>query len=122
MIDAPANTAILKPKAVRWFYLLFALALCCIAGGYTAQVRAIMPHFFRLERDNAEKDLARCVDAIGREAHHLEQFCADWAVWDDAYQFAQDKGQSFIDTNVNWRTLEANSGLNLLLFYTSMAK
>jgi PAS domain S-box-containing protein len=121
-MDVSANTAILKPKAVRWFYLLFALALCCIAGGYAVQVLAIMPHFFRLERDTAEKDLARCVDAIGREAYHLEQFCAGWAVWDDAYQFAQDKGQPFIDANVNWRTLEANSGLNLLLFYSRDGK
>jgi len=93
------------------------LALICLLVVYLLQQHVIMPSYVRLEREEAEKDLARCLDAIKRETHHLNQLCADWSVWDDTYQFVQDTNESYIQANFQWESLEANSSINLIMFF-----
>ena len=100
---------------MRMLGLIILLVISVILGIYALQRLVIMPSFISLERAEAEKDLSRCVDAIKRETHHLNQLCADWATWDDTYQFAQDKNEAFLKANINWENLEANSSINSIV-------
>lgn len=111
------DTRLHMTKALRWFGLFASVVLLSVMGVYVIHRLVIMPSFTTLERDEAERNLERCADAISREIYHLDQLCADWASWDDTYAFVQDKNQLFLKTNMNWPTLEENSGLNLLMFY-----
>lgn len=105
-----------KPKMIQWFWLLLVVAACAMVGVAVMMRFVIMPGFVNLERSEVEKDLSRCQDAIAREVYHLEQISGDWAVWDDTYQFVQDQNQAFLKANIDWPTLEKNSGLNLVMF------
>ncbi len=105
-------------RADRWFWLAAAGAALCLAGVYLTQRLMILPSFVRLERAAAERNLERCEEAIDREIYHLDKLCGDWAAWDDTYQFVQDRNRAFLDANIDWPTLESNSGLNLIMFYT----
>jgi sensor domain CHASE-containing protein len=45
----------------------------------------------------------------------------DWAIWDDAYKFIQDKNQDFIDSNLQNGSLN-NINLNYMLFFSQDQK
>lgn len=114
------NTKLLETglRASRYFWLAAAGAALCLAGVHLTQRLMILPSFIRLEREDAEKDLDRCLDAISREIYHLDKLCGDWSAWDETYQFVKDKNQAFLTANIDWPTLESDSGLNLIMFYT----
>ena len=103
-------------KTFRWLCFLVALILFSILAAYALQCLVIIPSFVALEHDEAVKDLTRCFDAIAGEAQSLDQLCADWAIWDDTYQFAQDRNEPYLESNVEWESLESNSAINLLIF------
>ena len=60
----------------------------------------LLPAFVNLEESKARDDMARCVDALRREIHHLDLFIRDWAVWDDTYRFVQDGNAEYIRSNL----------------------
>jgi len=80
-----------------WLPVIF--AIIGIFRIHVIRQRAIMPSFVALERSEVEKDLSRCLDAIDREMHHLNQLCADWADWYDTYQFVQDQKETYLRTH-----------------------
>ncbi len=94
----------------------------CGAGLYALQNWVILPSFVELEDELARKDLQRCLDAIRREGHHLGKLAGDWAIWDDSYRFMEDRNQEFIDSNLQWETLEKSTGVNLVYFCTSQGE
>jgi len=80
--------------------LLAAAILLYGAVDYVIQRSVIFPSFLELERDLAQKDLARCVAAIRREIEHVDTVCWDWASWDDTYDFVQSRSQEYIASNM----------------------
>ena len=56
--------------------------------------------FTALERGAAQRDLARCAQAIIREVEHLNTFAQDWASWDDTYTFVQDRNRDYEAVNL----------------------
>ena len=62
----------------------------------------------------AEKDLNRCLEALRREIHYLDEFAHDWAAWDDAYAFVQDGNMDFIRSNLV-RTTFIDNRLNVII-------
>ena len=105
------------PISRLWFVI--ALIVACVIGVYTVMPHMIFTGFARIERNQAERDLARCSDAIRSEVAHLDQICGDWALWDDTYQFMENRNASYLTVNVDWPTLEKISGVNVLLFCQS---
>lgn len=100
-----------KPK---WLLAGTVILFLYGTGLYALQNWVILPSFTALEDELAQKDLRRCLDAIHREGHHLGKLAGDWAVWDDSYRFVQDGNQEFIDSNLQWETLEKSTGVNLV--------
>ncbi len=95
--------------------LLNVCALYCVAVVVVERTIS-QPSFAELEREEAKKDLERCVQAIDRELHHLDLLCFDWSAWDDTYRFVQDGDQGYVDTNLVASTFTLND-LSLLYVF-----
>ena len=74
----------------------------------------VFPSFVLQERLEADKDLNRCLEALRREIHYLDEFVHDWAAWDDAYDFVQNTNMDFIRSNLVHTTFIDNR-LNLVM-------
>ena len=91
--------------------ILLATVLALLIGvEYLIQRSVMQPRFASIERDDARRDLDRCVAAIEGDAEHLAVMCADWSNWDDAWEFAQGIGdpQRFLDANMTPESLRTN--------------
>ena len=78
----------------------------------------VMPSFIRLETHLAQKDITRCLEAIEGEESHLGKLVTDWAVWDDTYEFANDWGSDYQESNLQPEAL-ANVGIHVVFFITN---
>ncbi|MBF0099995.1 MAG: response regulator [Desulfobacterales bacterium] len=76
----------------------------------------IFPSYLVLEKNEAQKDIKRCVAAFQRELNYLNGFIIDWSGWDDTYQFIYDENEKYIEANLALQTFFANQ-LNIVLFY-----
>mgnify|MGYP006280981057 CR=1 FL=1 len=85
-------------------YMLFALLFGWLVVG---------PAFSRLEGQLARRDLLRCMQALDREVQHLNQFCSDWAAWDDTYAYVKTPTPEYEASNLVEATL-ADNELSLL--------
>lgn len=100
----------------KWVLAIAVAGVLLALGNYAIQNLLILPSFAALEQEKAEKDIRRCLGAIGREGHHLEKLTADWAMWDDTYTFVQDGNQEYIDSNMEWESIERETEINLAYF------
>ncbi len=74
----------------------------------------IRPAFDQLEHAQAVEDNVRARAAIQGELRQLGNALGNWAEWDDAYVFAENRNPHFIQSNLgDWRVLEKSSHLNL---------
>lgn len=105
----------MKSLTSKVLLILMLVFMLYTAGEYAIQHLIIFPNFLSLEQDEARKDVVRCVQAINREAHHLDSLCRDWTVWDDSYEFVQAPSQhgDFIEANLNPVTF-TTSAVNLI--------
>nr|WP_320192828.1 CHASE4 domain-containing protein [uncultured Desulfobacter sp.] len=94
--------------------VLLAVMLLYGVLSYAIERFVVFPSFVLQERLEAEKDLNRCLEALRREIHYLDEFVHDWAAWDDAYAFVQDANMDFIRSNLVYTTFIDNR-LNLIM-------
>ena len=95
-----------------------------LAGVITASVglnfailqTQVFPSFDALEQSAADQNLNRVQDAIQNELHHLNLFVWDWASWDDSYEFAEDRSEGYIESNLTDSAFTSN-GINLISYY-----
>ncbi|MBN1477918.1 response regulator [Candidatus Sumerlaeota bacterium] len=90
------------------------LVLILVAGIYLGFVFGVLrlsvqPSFNALERESAERDMERCVEAIEREIYHLNRFTDDYARWDDTWHFALDGNEEYVESNFILDTFVENS-------------
>ena len=94
--------------------LMLVLAMAASAAlSYVAQRHVFLPRFLELEREEALKDLNRCVESLEREMYHLDVVCADWAAWDDTYEFVEEANAEYVASNLVMATFIDNK-LNLI--------
>ncbi len=103
---------VLKKNRLKW--LAGALVMVCFVGSYCLGRFVVLPGFTALERKQAAENLERCLDAVSREIHYLDNQCGDWAMWDDTYEFVHEPNDRYIQSNLAWATLEGETGLNLI--------
>lgn len=93
-----------QSKVISLIFLVFA------AYGvldYGVQRLFVLPSFQALEREEAQRNMDRAVQAIQREAQHLAVSATDWATWDDTYQFVQDRNEAYREANLNLEALKS---------------
>jgi sensor domain CHASE-containing protein len=107
----------MKSLTSKVLLILVTVFVVYIIINYGIQHFIIYPSFLALERDEARKDVERAVQALSREIHHLDQLCADWAAWDDTYEFVQapSEHEEYREANLIIGTFTA-SELNLIYF------
>jgi len=81
----------------------------------------IFPSFISLEEKEAIKDIKRVKEAIKREIHHLNQFCWDWASWDDTYDFVESRSPAYLKANLINSTFFDNE-INLIYICNNTGK
>ncbi|HQH72157.1 MAG TPA: CHASE4 domain-containing protein [bacterium] len=86
--------------------------LVYVLFNYGIQYRIVFPNFLESEREEAVKDMERCVQSLDREIEHLNAFCYDWSAWDDMYKYVETPYREFEEANF---TLETFKNYNLSL-------
>lgn len=79
----------LKSLKSKVLLILMGIFVLCGAAEYAIHRLIIYPSFLALERDEAQKDLERTVQALKREIHHLDSLAHDWSTWNDTYKFVR---------------------------------
>ncbi len=74
----------------------------------------VKPTLSQFERDLAYKELERFHNALDSELLFLNKTCADYAWWDDIYEFVMDRNENFISANLLPQTYEIND-INMIL-------
>ena len=75
----------------------------------------LLESYADLERQSAHRDVERVLTAYSKEVSNLETTAADWASWDDTYDFISDRNEEYIRSNLTDSTFTA-LGLNLMLY------
>ncbi|HOV32826.1 MAG TPA: CHASE4 domain-containing protein [Candidatus Hydrogenedens sp.] len=74
----------------------------------------VKPTLSQFERDLAYKELERFHNALDAELLFLDRTCADYAWWDDTYEFVMNRNENFIRANLLPQTYEGNN-INMIL-------
>ncbi|MDI9394380.1 MAG: CHASE4 domain-containing protein, partial [Euryarchaeota archaeon] len=72
-------------------------------------------NFLELEQADTLENVERVQNAVATEQFHFDYTVHDWACWDDAYQFVEDKNQQYINVNLQNQTL-AGINVNIMIF------
>jgi signal transduction histidine kinase len=94
----------MKKRVVWAMSLLFAVYG---AAELAVQRFVLLPSFVELEQREAEKNVERATAALERELELLEPQCKDWAMWDDAYRYAEDRNEEWPANNLTQGSLAA---------------
>jgi sensor domain CHASE-containing protein len=77
---------------------------------YFALCRIVSGGFAVVENDAAKKNIERVRETFASDIEALCAKTSDWAMWDDAYQFVQDRNPEFVQANI---APSAMSGMGL---------
>jgi sensor domain CHASE-containing protein len=77
---------------------------------YFALCRIVSGGFTVVENDSAGKNIERVRETFASDIEALCAKTSDWAMWDDAYQFVQDRNPGFVQANI---APSAMSGMGL---------
>ncbi|MBF0200149.1 MAG: diguanylate cyclase [Desulfamplus sp.] len=86
-----------------------------ILSFYALMFFIVLPAFINLERVDYEKNLSRVEETFKRELYHLQNFCNDWANWDDAHDFLNGENDDFISVNIDPTTF-ITANINKIYF------
>ncbi len=91
---------------IFWIFLL--------SGYIFIYNRVIKPSLTQFERELAVAELERFNNTIEKELLYLNRTCADYAWWDDTYEFVLDKNETYKRINLLPQTYEENN-INMIL-------
>ena len=87
--------------------ILGVMMVSLVLALYLVSTRVVEKGFAQLEDQYARQNVTRVLRAIDDRSHFLGNSAEDWAFWDDAYRFVQDKNEAFLKSNVNAETLKS---------------
>ncbi len=74
--------------------------------------------FAQTEEDEVRRGLDQVLDSMKGQLQALSTRTADWAYWDESYQFVEDRNQDYIDKNTGYDQFASFSSLvNFILFF-----
>jgi signal transduction histidine kinase/CheY-like chemotaxis protein len=100
-------------KTLLW---LAVVLLGLAAAEFTITAWVLDRNFAELEVAMLRKDLARVRGALDQELASLEHKSADWAMWDDTWNFMVDRNEAFVRSNLGLKSI-ANFGVNVMLLF-----
>ena len=109
------TTTSLQRKVSMTLFLAIAVF---VALSFIILHAVIAPAFDELELSAARTDLIRAEQAILNDIENLEAVTADWALWDDIFEYLLGRNPAFRDSNLERPTL-TNLGLDMMALYTA---
>ena len=76
----------------------------------------LLEGYQRLEKHQVIDSIEQTKKTLDSLMSYAKLINGNWAEWDDAYRFMNDKDQTFINSNLEYTTFK-NAKLNLILFY-----
>jgi two-component sensor histidine kinase/sensor domain CHASE-containing protein len=86
----------LKSLKSKVMLILMGVFVLCGTAEYAIYRLILYPSVLALERDEAQKDLERSVQALKREIHHLDSLAHGWSAWDDTYKFVKTPFEDYV--------------------------
>lgn len=105
----------LKTKAPLFIGLLIVSVFTMLTTLYTF---IMYRGFLTIEQNLISQNITRTDESIKRELEYLVTKSADWAVWDDTYNFISTRSKTFIDINMNPASLLAIN-VNAMAFFSN---
>lgn len=91
-------------KKIYRIFTVFSIILIASLFYYTYFI--IIKGYEKVEALEISKNMMRAEESIEVQLNMLEKITADWAVWDDMYQFAENKNKEFEEVNLIPTTYE----------------
>ncbi|WP_019498301.1 EAL domain-containing protein [Pseudanabaena sp. PCC 6802] len=82
---------------------------------YGIALNIILESSSQLEQRDVRQNVERLLQAVSNETATLNSKSGDWANWDDAYNFMQDKNPNFVKSNIHAQAF-LSLKLNFILF------
>lgn len=89
----------------KTFLLISVTLLCLSAALYHIAQKTLRQQAWQAEELMARENVARVKQALDQQLEPLALSNADWARWNDAYQFIEDKNRSFYNDNLTDSTI-----------------
>lgn len=105
----------LRSKITATVFITWALMFAAIFVGSRT---ILLDSYIKLEDDDATRNVNRSLQAIDQMAEGVGLIASSNSVWNDAYQFAVDKNEAFIKTNLQVASL-TGFGTDMLLFFNA---
>jgi diguanylate cyclase (GGDEF)-like protein len=75
-------------------FILYGLMIALLAN------RIVLSSFLQMESDDSDQHMNRLHEILRREQEDVSRYAAEWAQWDDAYEFVQTGDPAFVETNL----------------------
>lgn len=89
-------------------FLAFLAALLMFTG------TILVAEFKKIEAVQVKQDVARARNFLAEAERRLSVLCKDYAIWDDAYEYARNGGEDFVESNFVDSTF-ANQNINFVI-------
>jgi diguanylate cyclase (GGDEF)-like protein len=108
----------LRSKVLIILASMWAVIICII---FVDSRFTLIEHYKQLERKDVVENVDHANKAMDAMLGSLKLLNNDWAQWNDAYQFMQNKNETFIKNNMAFTTF-ANAKINYILFFNNLGK
>lgn len=105
----------------RVFFILAGMWIFISLVLYIDSRLTLENNYKKIEKTEAIMNVQRAQKAFDNMLYSLQMLNTDWAQWDDAWHFMQDKNQKFVMTNMAFTTF-SNAKINLILFFDASGK
>lgn len=106
------------PLQRKVFLALILLIAAFVVVSFVVLQAVVGPTFDELESDAARADMHRAVAALQTDIENLESITADWAPWDDIYQYVRGENPAFQKSNLDRPTLD-NLDLDMMAIFST---
>ncbi|MCX8065333.1 MAG: ATP-binding protein [Candidatus Hydrogenedentes bacterium] len=108
----------LTAKITLIFFLFW---LFLLVSSYLTYDRVVKPAIYDFEKSSAKEKLERFSRTLKNEMGFFHKFCADYARWDDTYEYMKDKNEEYIKSNFSKEAFTENQ-FNLAIIVNNEGK
>src|SRR3989344_8796686 len=96
-------------------FILVLTFILLTSAMYILSKYIVLDFFLKINLDNADTNMQRAERAFNDEVQTIVHSAADWAPWDETYNYALGENEDFISENINTKTLE-NLNIKYMVF------
>ena len=100
---------------IKTFIIIGFTLIALILVLYQVSIHIMLDEFTRLEEDRLKINIKRVQDALDGTLINISSKTADWAKWDDTYEFIEDGNEDYIETNLMDNTF-VDLGVDFMVF------